>query len=216
MNGGSEYIKEIESYFLTLAGEGIMLSSFDYSLIQDWKKRGIPKEIVYKGISRAFKEKRGNKKNGSGTPRSLRHCARHVENCIEEYMPIIKGLGRGHDKIEEHGDTERDAAERIERFIREEKNPPVREYYVKLRKKVLRLDKEAGNYISSVSVIEAESLEDFFSGLPEKDREKISIEAEEMIKERARFMTRGAYDESLSSFRNEIVVRKYGIKCIIS
>lgn len=71
MNGGSEYIKEIETYFLTLAGEGIMLSSFDYSLIQDWKKRDIPKEIVYKGISRAFTEKGGNKKNGSGTPRSL-------------------------------------------------------------------------------------------------------------------------------------------------
>lgn len=139
-----------------------------------------------------------------------------MENCIEEFMPINKGRGRGHDKFKEHGDIEGDAAERIERFIREEKIPSVREYYVKLRKKVIGLDKEAGNYISSVSGIEASALEDFFSGLPEKDRVKISIEAEEMIKERARFMTRGAYDESLSSFRNEIVVRKYGIKCIIS
>ena len=89
MGSGSEYIKEIESYFLTLAGEGIMLSPIDYSLIQDWKKRQVPKEVVLKGINRAFSET-GTKSKGAGLPpRSLKHCVSYVEKCIEEYGPQV-------------------------------------------------------------------------------------------------------------------------------
>ena len=82
---------------------------------------------------------------------------------------------------------------------------------------VLGLDKAGGaNDIPSIMNLEKESLEEFFRALPDKEREKISIEAEKMIKQRARYMTKGAYDESLVSFRNEILGKKYGIKCIIS
>jgi hypothetical protein len=82
-------IKEIESYFLTLAGEGIMLSPIDYSLIQDWKKRHVPREVVLKGINRAFSET-GTKSKGAGVPpRSLKQCASFVK-CIEEYGPQVR------------------------------------------------------------------------------------------------------------------------------
>ena len=217
MEQGPEYIKEIESYFLKLAGEGIMLSSADYSLIQDWKKRDIPKEVVFKGINKAFTEKGGGKKNGSECPRSLRHCARDVEKCIEEYGPLIKAERSDRRKENEPRGTDRDSAHRIERFIHEEKNPALRDYYLQLRKKILALDKPDGDdSLFLISEIEKETLESFFNGLPEKERVKIGLEAENMIKGRARFMTKSAYDESLISFRNEILGRKYGIKCIIS
>lgn len=212
MDHGREYIKEIESYFLTLAGEGIMLSPLDYSLIQDWKKRQVPREIVLKGINKAFSESGVMKK---GAPRSLKDCAAHVEKCIEEYCPPERE--RTPDRKAGPARQDTGAAERLALLINAEKNPEVREYYTKLRKKLLVLGKASDELnVPGMIEIERESLEEFFQGLPDKEREKIGSAAEEMIKRRARYMTKGAYDESLVSFRNEILAKKYGIKCIIS
>ena len=217
MDRGPEYIKEIEAYFLTLAGEGLMLSSIDYSLIQDWKKRQVPKEVVLKGINRAFSES-GVKSKGAGvSPRSLKHCVSYVEKCIEEYGPLIKKGRSGRDKESKPGGIKGDIEERLERFINDEKEQSIRDYYIRLRKKVLGLDNAGGaNYFPDIMELERESLEEFFRGLPDNEREKISSEAEKMIEDRARYMTRSAYGESLVSFRNEILGKKYGIKCIIS
>ena len=52
MGNNSDYIKEVENYFLSHAGKGIMLSSADYNLIKEWKGRKVPKEVVLKGINR--------------------------------------------------------------------------------------------------------------------------------------------------------------------
>jgi hypothetical protein len=212
MDHGREYIREIESYFLTLAGEGIMLSPLDYSLIQDWKKRQVPREIILKGINRAFSESGVMKK---GAPRSLKDCAAHVEKCIEEYCPPEREKTPGRKQGRAHSET--DPAERLALLINAEKDSAVREYYTKLRKKLLVLGKANDEMnVPGMIEIERESLEEFFQGLPDKDREKIGSAAEEMIKRRARYMTKSAYDESLVSFRNEILAKKYGIKCIIS
>ncbi|MGH7851336.1 MAG: hypothetical protein ACREOP_13645 [Thermodesulfobacteriota bacterium] len=215
MGSGSEYIKEIESYFLTLVGEGIMLSPIDYSLIQDWKKRQVPREVVLKGINKAFSES-GTRSKGAGVPpRSLKHCVSYVEKCIEEYGPPVRE--RKSKRESRPGGADAEVPERLEQFIHDAKSQALRDYYIKLRKLVLGLDKAGGaNDIPSIMNLEKESLEEFFRALPDKEREKISIEAEKMIKDRARYMTKGAYDESLVSFRNEILGKKYGIKCIIS
>ena len=212
MKSDSGYIKEIESYFLKLAGEGIMLSPIDYGLIQDWKKRSVPKEVVLKGINRAFSESGVMKK---GAPRSLKDCAAHVEKCVEELCPPEREKTSGYKQCRAHSET--DPAERLALLINAEKNPAVRDYYTKLRKKLLVLGIPPDDVnITGMIEIERESLEEFFMGLPDKDRDKIGSAAEEMIKRRARYMTKSAYEESLVSFRNEILAKKYGIKCIIS
>ncbi|HVY54638.1 MAG TPA: hypothetical protein VHC46_02685 [Thermodesulfobacteriota bacterium] len=189
-----------------------MLSPLDYSLIQDWKKRQVPREIVLKGINRAFSESGLKHKRA---PRSLRHCAGHVEACIEEFCPPERERKKDPKRSPAHADT--DPAGRLAQLINAEKNPAVRGYYTELRKKLLGLESSSGDMkVSAMIEIERGSLEEFFSGLPDKDREKIGSAAEEMIRQRARYMTKSAYDESLVSFRNEILAKKYGIKCIIS
>jgi hypothetical protein len=215
MDHGSEYIKEIESYYLTLAGEGIMLSPIDYNIIREWKKREIPREVVLMGINRAFSET-GTRSTGAGVPpKSLKQCASYVEKCIEEYGPPVGEKKSG--RKDAPGGADADVTERLERLIQDAKDQAVREYYIKLRKKVLGLGSAEGdNYISGIMGLEKESLEEFFSGLPDKERQKISSEAEKIIKDRSRYMTKSAYEESLVSFRNEILGKKYGIKCIIS
>lgn len=214
MKSDSGYIKEIESYFLKLAGEGIMLSPIDYSLIRDWKKRRIPMEVVLKGINRAFSGS-GVRPKGTGAPRSLKQCAKDVEKCMEEYgLPAgEKGSKRKAAPVA----ADSDIPERLGRLINEERDPALRDYYIRLRRRVLGAGKaEGAEYISTVMEFEKEALEEFFLGLPDKEREKIGSQAEKMISERARYMTKSAYAESLVSFRNEILAKKYGIKCIIS
>jgi len=189
-----------------------MLSPLDYGLIQDWKKRQVPREIVLKGINRAFS---GSEVNRKGAPRSLKHCSSHVEKCIEEYCPPERERETG--RMGGPASPDPDPAGRLALLINTEKDPVVREYYTKLRKKLLGLGKISGDSdVTGIIGIEREALEEFFHGLPDKDREKIGSAAEEMIKKRSRYMTKGAYDESLVSFRNEILAKKYGIKCIIS
>ncbi len=215
MEQGPDYIREIESYFLTLAGEGIMLSPIDYSLIRDWKKRRVPKEVVLKGINRAFSESGLKPVDAGVSPKSIKQCAGYVEKCIEEYGPAVpeKKPKRGASP----GSTDSGVSERLERLIHEAGNEASRNYYIKLRKKVLGIPGSGGaDNISVIMGLERESLEEFFLALPDKEREKIASEAEKMIKDRARYMTKSAYDESLLSFRNEILGKKYGIKCIIS
>ena len=189
-----------------------MLSPLDYNLIQDWKKRQIPKEIVLKGINRAFSE---NSLRHKDAPRNLKQCTLYVEACIREFCPPERETAKDSKQSTERSET--DLAGRLAQLINSEKDSAVREYYTGLRKKLLGLEKSSDDMnVKGIIEIERESLEEFFRRLPEKDRERISGAAEEMIKQRARYMTKSAYDESLVSFRNEILAKKYGIKCIIS
>lgn len=52
MNPG--YLAEIERAFLALAGRGLMLSSADMALVDQWHRAGIPAEVVLAGLGAAF------------------------------------------------------------------------------------------------------------------------------------------------------------------
>ncbi|MGH7850265.1 MAG: hypothetical protein ACREOP_08210, partial [Thermodesulfobacteriota bacterium] len=115
-----------------------MLSPIDYSLIQDWKKRHVPREVVLKGINRAFSET-GTRAKGAGVPpRSLKHCVSCVEKCIEEYGPQV--TERKSKRESQPGGADAEVPGRLEQFIHDAKSQALRDYYIKLRKLVLGLD----------------------------------------------------------------------------
>ena len=89
MRNNSDYLKDIEKYFHSLAGKGIMLSSMDYSLILEWRNKEIPKEVILKGINRAFEESKLRDGQGASSIRNLKQCAQYIENSIDEFRPII-------------------------------------------------------------------------------------------------------------------------------
>ena len=86
----SNYLKDVENYFLSLAGEGVMLSSLDYGLISEWRERGIPKELVLRGIGYAFRS-RGHEETGGRGVRNIKQCAEYVESCIRDYRSTTGG-----------------------------------------------------------------------------------------------------------------------------
>jgi len=216
MERNSNYVKEIERYFLSLAGEGIMLSSMDYNLILDWKKKDIPKEVVLKGINRAFVEGKSRDGQGAKSVRNLKHCAQYIENSINEYRPIIgKNLNRT--ELSDDDSSIDIAVERLNRYIKSEKENIAKSYYINFKEKLLAsIDINGNNALSLSPKIEEESLEELFGNLSEPEKLEISLEAESKLGSRARHMTKAALNESLISFRNEILGNKYRLKGLLS
>ena len=215
MNPGASYIKNVEEYFLSLAGEGIMLSSIDYDLIRGWRDGNIPEEIVMRGISRAFGDK-GPKRIPGGQIRGLRQCAEYVETCAAEYghaAPAVKGSARDESAAYESGLS---PAEKLGRLIDAEKREPVRRYYTSLRARILQSEGSSECAVSKpLSELIGEAMDELFGSLPEEERERIESEARERLGSRARRMTERAYAESVASFRNEILSERYSIKSVV-
>ena len=50
------YLVPVERFFLSLKDSGMALSATDYDLIQQWENRGIPVNIVCRGIENGVAE----------------------------------------------------------------------------------------------------------------------------------------------------------------
>jgi len=216
MGNNSDYLKDIEKYFHSLAGKGIMLSSMDYSLILEWRNKEIPKEVILKGINRAFENsKKVHGKDGSSI-RNLKQCVEHINSSIEEFRPII-GKSVDKDYSQETGDAFGNIVNRLNKYIESEKEGIIKNYYLDIKEHLLRsVDKNSPNILSFCSKIEEESLERLYMKLPEQEREQIFQEAKSILGDRVLRMTEQALEESMVSFRNEIISNKYGLKTISS
>jgi len=51
-----DYLVTIERFVLSFKESGLSLSALDYDLIQQWEKRGIPTDVVCRGIETGFTE----------------------------------------------------------------------------------------------------------------------------------------------------------------
>lgn len=190
-----------------------MLSPRDYDLIVRWKRRGVPKEIIYRGINKAL-ENLKKKKGSSQFPRNFSECAPSIEEEIRNYWSVKEGksgveLGRN-DLIEK-------IAERLASIIKSEKREEIRKHYIEARKRVLGLMNSGKDIFKSLENIEEEFYEVFFQTLPQEEKERIEQMAEGMIdKKREHLMSEKARCESISSFRNEMLRRDYELKNIFS
>lgn len=215
MTEGGGYIKDVERYFISLAGEGIMLSSEDYAIISELRDKQVPKEVVLRGINRAFQKLNEEDDKGKRI-RSMRQCYSFIEESIEEYSPL-KERKVSAEASSEHTGVVGEAVQKLSGYINEEKRANVRDYYIMLRNKILELEvAPEDNALGSIISIEADCLESFFNELPEEERSSIELDAENSLKERGRYMTDKAYSESVISFRNEIIHNKYGLRFLYS
>lgn len=216
MGNDSDYIKDIGNYFLSLAGKGIMLSSMDYNLIMDWKKKEIPKEVILKGINRAFEESKLRDGQGVSSIRNLKHCVDYINSSIEEFKPII-GKNVNDAETYDQPNSLSNIVDQINKYIESEKEAVVKNYYLDIKENLLKsVNENSADVLSCYSNVEEVSLENFFDRLPSTEREEILLKAQNLLGDRARHMTEEALKESIISFRNEIISNKYNIKNILS
>jgi hypothetical protein len=88
------YFTEIEEEFVKRRGSHMLVSPLDWTLIETWKRRGIPLHIVLRGINSSFdgyeqRLNRGRKVN------SLFFCQQEVEALFQEYVESRVGAANG-------------------------------------------------------------------------------------------------------------------------
>lgn len=208
------YLKDVENYFLFHIGKGIMLSPKEYELIMKWKNRGVPKEVVFKGISKAidsFKKKIGRNE----FPKSLIYCAHFIEEEIKNYWSMNK---KKSDKLESKpNDYIEKIVDRLAKIVLSEKRENIRKHYIEARKRISYLiNSDEEDIFKTLENVENEFYESIFQNLPQAEKERINSKAENMIGKRSRFMTEKARRESILAFRNEILARDYELNSIIS
>jgi len=208
------YLKDVEDYFLSHAGKGIMLSPKEYELIVKWKGRGIPKEVVFKGISNAIDNYK-NKAGRNESPKSLIHCAHFIEEEIKRYSSV--NINKSKKLESKPNDFIEKILDRLAKIIRSEERENIRKHYMEARKGIsLMSDLEDEDIFKALENIENQFYESIFQNLQQTEKERINSEAENMISKRSRSMTEKAHRESVLAFRNEILARDYELKSIIS
>lgn len=209
-NSLNRFVRDIESYYLKLKGEGIMLSPKEYDLILNWRAQSVPKEIIIRGIRRAFERGFIDDQDRRRNFRSLTQCAVYVDELIREYKssrePDLNEVKRGNKEMI------LSAAERLNKIISHEEREAIRTHYIRSRKKILDLIKEGeADVFNRLRQIEADFYEGLFQNMSEMDKGRLIEQAEAHLNRRERFMTERARGESLVSFRNEVLIKELGL-----
>lgn len=97
----ASYAEEVSDFFLAFRGAGVALSPLDAELVLDWQERGIPYEVVCRGIRRAAEKRARDLRPGEPALRSLRACARAVDEEFKRFQGLLAGRARKLDRADE-------------------------------------------------------------------------------------------------------------------
>jgi hypothetical protein len=85
------YAEEVTDFFLAFRGAGVSLSPLDADQLLAWQDQGVPYEVVCRGIRRAAEKRARDLRPGEPSLRSLRACAR----AVDEEFRRFRGLSTG-------------------------------------------------------------------------------------------------------------------------
>jgi hypothetical protein len=139
VNDYFNYFTEIERFYQSKRKSWTLVSCLDFVLMESWKDRGIPLEIVLKGIDRAF----------SRAKRDINHLAYCVK-AVEEVLTEQKELSAESPKLPDFNGGE------------------VAEYLNRLAAEVARCDAAIANSIRNIDPADLRNAEQTLSALEEK------------------------------------------------
>ncbi|HEV7890346.1 MAG TPA: hypothetical protein VGP08_06890 [Pyrinomonadaceae bacterium] len=99
------YFTEIEEAFVRRRGKHLLVSPLDWSLMESWKKLGIPLHVVLRGIEKSFDSYESKPRNRS--VKTLYYCQEEVEAQFKEWLESQTGA---HAKSETTEDGARDSS----------------------------------------------------------------------------------------------------------
>lgn len=83
------YFTEIEEAFVRRRGKHLLVSPLDWSLMESWKKLGIPLHVVLRGIEKSFDSYESKPRNRS--VKTLYYCQEEVEAQFHEWLESQTG-----------------------------------------------------------------------------------------------------------------------------
>jgi hypothetical protein len=90
---GASFEELVQDCFLAYRGSGVMVSALDAELLSEWAGRGVPYEVVARGIRRAAEAALFDAAQGEAPVRSLRACRKQVEAEIKKHLGRAAGQG---------------------------------------------------------------------------------------------------------------------------
>jgi len=206
----TSYIKNVEKYFLDHAGKGLMLSSIDYELILNWEQRGIPLDIVFKGIKNAFTEEARRISYNPNKLKSLDAISVSIEESFELYL-----LNKKYDdepKLEDNQNYLDNLLISLNTNIKDINDQRILECLQKFKLKLLNDREDLFNDILRNSIIyENELYRDIYDSLSTKEKKLIMLEVKDVIYNSNLHMTDTAYEKSKESHRNSVLKKLYNI-----
>ncbi len=89
-NGESQaYFRAIEEAFIRLRGAPLLLSPEDWRQADEWRRRGLPLELVLATLEQVFARRAA--RGATGRIQSLRYCAPAVETAWQEVEALTAG-----------------------------------------------------------------------------------------------------------------------------
>lgn len=82
---GRQYLEQVEEIFLSLIKKGIALRPNDVEIVRDWEARGVPLDIVKKGLNAGISSHQSRSPNQS-LPTSLCYYRSFIEKEYEAYQ----------------------------------------------------------------------------------------------------------------------------------
>ena len=83
------YFRAIEATFIRLRGSPLLLSPEDWRQADEWRRRGVPLELVLATLEQVFA--RRAERRATGRVQSLRYCAAAVETAWQEVEAMMSG-----------------------------------------------------------------------------------------------------------------------------
>ncbi|MDI6794119.1 MAG: hypothetical protein QME81_14860 [bacterium] len=215
------YLKEIESYFVKQKGRGLILSPKDLTLIKGWQEKGIPLEIVLKGIKTTFANPKGQERRIT----SISYCQPEILRAWDAYRETKIGTVETKDGEEKENFIPRridGIKRRLLALIDQSETPPLRNLLKQTCQELDRLrSKVERNRIKDFDQIEKElgkieqlTLSNLFMKLDESERKKIESScADQLRRERLR-MSKEAYQETLSALIKKALRNKFNLPAI--
>jgi hypothetical protein len=115
------YFTEIEEQFLRRRGGGLLLTTLDWALIENWKDAGIPLEAALRGIDAAF-DKYEQRPSKTRKINGLGWCAQAVLTAAEEMKEAAVGAAAGQPAGSQSSAGQGFEPETIAAFLRRRRN----------------------------------------------------------------------------------------------
>ncbi|MGH7884472.1 MAG: hypothetical protein ACRENO_02110 [Thermodesulfobacteriota bacterium] len=206
----TNYIKEIEKYFLKLTGKGLMLSAKDYNIINNWYERSVSKETVLKAIQYSIKEKGLSRLKGiSSIQENIENYIKSAVNSKISAKSFLNSLTKNN--------LVKPIIEKINSLLKSEKDEKTIKELEKIKLKISELKNcEKDNFYMELKKIEKQFLDSLYEILDKNIKQEILNEAVGRLPKESKFFDKESKEKTIKAFRNEIMLNNLNLKNIFN
>ncbi len=85
-----EYLERLEAYFLNITRKGLALRSGDIDVLKDWQRRGVPEDVVRRGVAEGVRRFLATAEPAAPLPVVLRYYRTFVEAEFAAYRRAVE------------------------------------------------------------------------------------------------------------------------------